>query len=117
MVMTGTYTLQQRRLRWKKVESAECPLCHIEVEDTIYFLECCHLLQPIRSLYLNRIQLLLPNRLHTSLTQALLDSRTLVKLHQEMVDNLEEIEFISRDYIYTLHLKGSSMTEKKRARQ
>ena len=33
------------------------------------------------------------------LTQALLDSRTLVKLLPEMVDNLQKIEFISRDYI------------------
>ena len=81
-------------------------------EDTIHFLECSHLLQPIRNLYIVRIQLLLPNRLHTSLTQALLDLRTLEKLHPETVDNLEEIEFISRDYIYALHLKRSSLTAK-----
>ena len=109
LVLTGTYPLQTARFKMKKVDSALCPLCHLEEENTEHFIESCRTLQSSRQMYQARISALLPTPLRTSLTQAILDSRYLVKLHPEMKKLVEDLEEVSRDLIFALHMRRSNL--------
>ena len=95
-VMTGTYPLQVRKEKMKRADSATCPLCSSEDEDTEHFIERCPILHSTRNAYSGRLQALLPNPLYTSLTQAILDTRTLQKTHTE-IENTAELEAVLRD--------------------
>ena len=88
-VMTGTYPLQVRKEKMKRADSAICPLCSNEDEDTEHFIEGCPILHITRNAYSGCLQALLPNLLYTSLTQAILDTRTLQKTHPEIENTAE----------------------------
>jgi hypothetical protein len=108
MVLTGTYPLQCARHRMKKTETTLCPLCKTSQEDTQHFVEHCHELDEVRLRYTDRIRAVIPHPLNTTLTQALLDSRLLQTIHPKL-KQIEDLEQTSRDFIFALHLKRTSL--------
>ena len=109
MVLTGTYPLQISRFKMKKVDSALCPLCHQEEEDTEHFIESCSKLRDTRQAYKARLNALLPTPLLTSPTQAILDSRHLMTLHPATKILVKDLEEVTRDMIFALHMKRSTL--------
>ena len=84
-----------------------CQICSEEVEDTVHFIESCHPLEDIRARYRGGILSALPSSTHLNLTECLLDSRRVLESHPEV--NIEDIERISRDFLFALHTKRTTL--------
>ena len=108
MVLIGAYPLQFNRWKMEKANSPACLLCNAELEDTEHFVELCPELQQVRNSYEARIHAILPNPLQMSKTQAILDSRTLIQSHPEMKKREGEVEEVTRDLIFALHIRRST---------
>ena len=70
----------------KETKSPDCPLCQVEREDTMHYVETCKTQDTIMLKYRGRIKALLPNPLEIALTQALLNSRYLLNINPEASD-------------------------------
>ena len=111
MLLTGTYPLRSIRFKKKKTESPDCPLYQVEKEDTRNFVETFITQDKLRLKYMGRIKALLPNLLKIALTQALLDSRFLLSIHPDVSDGIRNIEQISRDMIFVLHINWTKLLD------
>ena len=111
-VVCGVYPLQKHRHKLKKTSSPECILCSHHTEDVEHFIEVCPSLHSSRGKYLNRLMDILPQPLLISVTQAVLDTWVLASLHPQLKEErLLEIETITRDMIYALHISRTRLID------
>ena len=100
-LLTGTYPLQKFCHKTNKADSGMCLLCKVETEDTEHFLERCEIYEDIRCIYMKSICSRIPEEI--PLTNCLLESRAILSYHPKA--NIAEIEKITRNYIYALHIR------------
>ena len=99
-----TYPLYRNRKRMKKIDHDTCPLCCLETEDTEHFVLRCPNLEHTRNKYMNRIKIILQG---IPLITGILDSREAMKIKPKL--QVKDLEQISRDYLYSIHLKRTEL--------
>ena len=118
-VLLGVYPLANTKRRTKQSTTATCRLCHTDQdEDEVHFLTQCSSLEKERSNYMHRISQLIPN---TDRSRVLQNNRLLTGIildpdHPDVMQELQilprsraQLEEISRDFIYALHIKRSAL--------
>ena len=106
-ILTQTYPIESTRVRIKKAIDPTCPLCHRAPEDTEHFVELCPALEEIRSKFCILWQALPEG---PSKIKYILDTRTLAELHPDASEpTLKCWEQLSRDYLFAIHIKRTSL--------
>ena len=118
-VLLGVYPLANAKRRTKQSTTATCRLCHTDQdEDEVHFLTQCSSLEKERSNYMHRISQLIPN---TDRSRVLQNNRLLTGIildpdHPDVMQELQilprsraQLEEISRDFIYAVHIKRSAL--------
>jgi hypothetical protein len=119
-LLTQTYKLQVFAFKYKQVKEPKCPICLVQDEDLEHFILSCPLLEPARRTYIMRINEVIPHvysrrqEVFSSprfLLQLVLDPthpelRKVIDMHDDIITELEPI---SRDMCYALHLLRTKM--------
>ena len=64
-LLTGTYSLESKKIKYGKADTGICPLCHEEVESREHFVVLCPSLQDIRTPYVTQFRDLIKTHLGT----------------------------------------------------
>ena len=117
-MLTGTYTLQATRLKYKQVNSDICLLCGEESEDLTHALLRCQATAGVRQKYLSAIDAAIPyvfrHRATVVKNERLLTQLIMDISHTSITELLSlsaacqsDIERISRDLCYAVHMARS----------
>ena len=107
--------------RMKQIDGDICSLCDLgETEDRLHFLTRCSALSEVRTKYLHRILALIPHtddldteNLDQFLVGLILDPShpDVAEIHILDPSVIPEVETITRDYIFALHLKRTNLVK------
>ncbi len=120
-LLTGTYTLQANRARFNQFKvNPTCKLCKTEPEDREHLISKCTALTSVRTEYSNKLRALAnhSDEMDTIVNNpVLLTQFSLDSSHPDIASILdtsriiEQIELISREYIYRLHVERAKLLE------
>jgi hypothetical protein len=85
---TGSYILQQKRVKLIHNEKPTCKLCDAEDEDVEHFILRCVCLQPIRSSYINDLSVIF----HETTAKEFLELSSINQI-QIIMDCISELKF------------------------
>ena len=119
-MLTGTYTFQCTRVRYKQATSETCQLCEEESEDLVHALLRCSALSDVRQKYLpaiiNSIPLVYSHRTMVMndehlLTQLIMDSThpRISELIPLQLGDQETHERLTRNFCFAIHLQRSNL--------
>lgn len=126
-LLTRSYTLQSDRSKFtKEREDSTCRICHTEDEDTKHFLLECSALTTVRQKFLDTIEHYINNQEQYNCYDMLSKEGLLMKLILEPSSktlspymrkmksaNHKELESITRNLCYSLHIRRSAILSKK----
>ena len=95
-----------------KTDSPLCLMCKVGNEDTEHFILNCKKLEHIRGRYQNKLCNLLEDNKEVPFLEALLDSRSIQIAHPKTKFRIDELEEISRNYIFALHMERAEKMSK-----
>ena len=120
-LLVDVYPLATVQKRMKQIDGDICSLCDLgETEDRLHFLTRCPALSEVRTKYLHRILALIPHtddldteNLDQFLVGLILDPShpDVAEIHILDPSVIPEVETITRDYIFALHLKRTNIVK------